>query len=798
MVRFVLAAILLVANGSVYAAPRPVSDAEKAACEAVADHLARGPVAILERLATSSPLLANGKTAALAEIEARIGPRDDARWELRTASEDFATHGAVFRVIFPSGVDDIITFDLKAERGAWRIQTIRTLAEAPPSREKRALLPVATAILVIVVTRKKRSKPLIAIAAGAVLALAAAAFVLTRPKSTQTSAAINVPAAADVGDSFVQLLPLRRALAAGQPLPVIGQFTGDLRDVALMWKAQREIGHASPDKLEQDLYGVSGTDAPLVALLRARVAAADGRDNDATKQYAILRNVEPKSDALWFEEETSSPQDAAIEIVRHAIELKSRDADAYYMFCIHQLINDRQPQALASLQNAMIMKPASRATIVSSGILTILEKAASVIDVSAPDEPRRIDQALSTDPMRVPAETRASASGMFLRLAIGGGRLDIACGTPLAPKGTAIVTGAEMERIEADDALRRVEKANDPKMIEDAIDVLEGQNRWGDILRLTESTWNATPELLLARIRALVRTKSKAEAKALGASTSAKEIVEQMKNPTAVARLAELLAEAGAYDDALAAYRKLQEKKDTPRIARRITQIGLRRTLDMSTETAHTAHFEIHSMPDVPTDIPARIGQTLESELQRLMARFKLTHFRTVRVNVLKWNDFRWSVTGSRYVVGFYDGDLTIPWGTLGFGLSSNSVTTHELTHAVIAQMTNDNAPRWFHEGLAQRMEPPSDEPKPEKTQLCALALLEPMLESSADIADIESAYAQSEAVIRFLEAKYGEQSINKLMAAYRAGTSDADALQALSGKSIPDLDRDFRKWAAR
>lgn len=795
MFRYVIAAILVVANCALHAAPRPVSDAEKAACEAVADHLVRGPVAILERLATTSPLLANGKTAALAEIEARIGPREDARWELRTASEDFATRGAVFRVIFPSGADDIITFELKAEGGAWRIQSIRTLAEAAPAREKQVLLPIATAILVIVVTRRKRSRSMmIAIAAGVVVALAGAAFVLTRPKAKQAAAE---GASAGTTGSLAELLPVRRALASGQPLPGIGHFTGELRDVALMWKAQRETGRTSSDKLEQDLYAVARTDAPLLALLRARVAAADGRDNEATKQYAILRNLEPKHDGLWFEEERASPQDAAIEIVRHALELKSRDADVYYMFCIHQLINDRQPQALASLQNAMIMKPASRETIVSSGILTILEKAAAVIDVSAPDEPRRVDPALSTNPMRIPSGMQATASGMFLRLTAGGGRLDIACGTPLAPPGTTVLSGEEMERVEADDALRRVEKASDPKMLEDAIDVLEAQNRWGDILRLTENAANATPDLLLARIRALVRTKSKAEAKALGTSAAGREIVEQMKNPAAVARLAELLAEAGAYDDALAAYRKLQDRKDSPRIARRITQVGLRRTLDMSTETAHTAHFEIHSMPDVPTDIPARIGQQLESELQRLMARFRLAHFRTVRVNVLKWNDFRWQVTGSRYVVGFYDGDLTIPWGTLGFGLSSNSVTTHELTHAVIAQMTNDNAPRWFHEGVAQRMEPPSDEPPPEKTQLCALALLEPMLESSADIADIESAYAQSEAVVRFLEARYGEQSLNKLMAAYRAGTSDADALRTLSGKSIPDLDRDFRKWMA-
>jgi hypothetical protein len=405
---------------------------------------------------------------------------------------------------------------------------------------------------------------------------------------------------------------------------------------------------------------------------------------------------------------------------------------------------------------------------------------------------------------------------MFLRLTVGGGHLDVGCGTPIAPAGATVLTGEEMERANADDALRRVDKVNASalttgslqKMIEDAVDVLADQNRWGDILRLTENitakSENISPELLIARVRALVHTKNKAEARMLGTSEAARTVIDRLKNPTTAARMAELLAEAGAYDDALDIYRKLQDVKDSPRIARRITQVGLRRTLDLATETAHTAHFEIHSMPDVPTDIPARIGTQLESELQRLMARFRLGSFRTVRVNVLKWSDFRWQVTGSRYIVGFYDGDLTIPWGTLGFGLSSESVATHELTHAVIAQMTNDNAPRWFHEGVAQRMERIErhenvfDTSGEEKKTLCALALLEPMLNSSGDISEIDSAYVQSQTFVRFLEQRYGEQSLNKLMAAYKAGTSDEHALKALTGKTIPDLDRDFRAWGAK
>src|SRR3954447_15672212 len=95
---------------------RPISDAERAAVAAAADYLSRGPEAIYERLAPKSPLRALSKTAALDEIEVRLGPRAAATWELQTVVPALKDEAAAFSVSFPSGADETVVFEMNGDR----------------------------------------------------------------------------------------------------------------------------------------------------------------------------------------------------------------------------------------------------------------------------------------------------------------------------------------------------------------------------------------------------------------------------------------------------------------------------------------------------------------------------------------------------------------------------------------------------------------------------------------------------------------------------------------------------------
>ncbi|MFZ2493953.1 MAG: hypothetical protein WA208_20930, partial [Thermoanaerobaculia bacterium] len=124
---------------------RPVSEAERAAVQIAVDYLSRGPVAVAERLATSSALSRLPKTEQLAEIETRLGPAKGSRWELQTVVPALKDRMAAFTIAYGSGLDDHVFFDLVNEGGAFRVADIRFLAQRsskPPLFTKAVVAPL--------------------------------------------------------------------------------------------------------------------------------------------------------------------------------------------------------------------------------------------------------------------------------------------------------------------------------------------------------------------------------------------------------------------------------------------------------------------------------------------------------------------------------------------------------------------------------------------------------------------------------------------------------------------------------
>jgi hypothetical protein len=114
------------------AGPRPVSAAEAAAVEIVADFLARGPAAFQERLAGDGGLAALRARDAVAEIEVRTGPPAGARWTLQAVAPSLAERVAVFGVEFPSGLDDVVEVELVERDGRYLVFDLRSHAEPSP------------------------------------------------------------------------------------------------------------------------------------------------------------------------------------------------------------------------------------------------------------------------------------------------------------------------------------------------------------------------------------------------------------------------------------------------------------------------------------------------------------------------------------------------------------------------------------------------------------------------------------------------------------------------------------------
>ncbi len=156
---------------------------------------------------------------------------------------------------------------------------------------------------------------------------------------------------------------------------------------------------------------------------------------------------------------------------------------------------------------------------------------------------------------------------------------------------------------------------------------------------------------------------------------------------------------------------------------------------------------------------------------------------------------------GNDFTLGTtYRGKITVPFAGIGaYPPEIVAILTHELCHAMISQATNDQAPRWFQEGMAQRVEMVGMMRNAfnmyDDSKLLAFSLLDNVMIGSSDPEMIGEGYLVSEAAIRYIEAKYGKAGIAKMLAEYRSGATTDEAIEALSGTNTAEFDRQFRQW---
>jgi hypothetical protein len=314
--------------------------------------------------------------------------------------------------------------------------------------------------------------------------------------------------------------------------------------------------------------------------------------------------------------------------------------------------------------------------------------------------------------------------------------------------------------------------------------------------------------LITLRIWALLRADRDADARALANGAAVEELVSRGTFPGTLLAIGDAIASRGSrgsdsWDISERLYRTIKTPEQQTIVAARLRQLELRRALATNGVTIATQHFDVRHDPTMNPAIASRIGELLEAELARLRQKLtgdSRTEPRRVTVNVFYWDDFREGITGGDHILGLYDGEILFPFGVVNqFKPEIVAIITHELTHAVVAQATADNAPRWFQEGLAQRMElVPHHENAFHETApnvVLPIPLLDAVMENAADDDTMEHGYRVAQTFIRFLESRYGENAIRTLIASFATGKNTEDAIAALTGKSLDAVNRDFREW---
>jgi tetratricopeptide (TPR) repeat protein len=849
-----LAAIgLLTATVVAQAAVRPVSDTERVAVQTAAAYLSRGPEAVYEQLAPSSPLAKLRKEDALAEIETRLGPPAGATWELQTVVPALKDDTVAFNVSFPSGLDDVAIFEMTKEN---RVANLRTLAEPSPvalpfPKEiaiAAATAPVETAegghfaillagILAVVVAvtsafvRREHTNGAKWMLAVAVILLAGAAFLGLKddPRLNFAPAKAGPVASAESYRKIGTLLPLRRTLAAGVgDVDAIYRqvaISGFAKDVASLWKAQYDLQELRLPDVDRALQAFpSPSTTPLAEILRGRLAFYQAKEVDAVVAYERAINLGPGRDGLWIETagalETLGFDERAEGYFKRLAKMGSRNAAVYYSAAMIAAGREHMEDSEEALNTAWTLRPVERANLVQAGVLwnTLRRpKIMEQVQLNAAAEATFASATAGTRAIVLPPDAQPRISGDFLDIHIGQQELEVPGGAGLAPLNTPIVDAGVWARSEQEEALKdfpqlltiahRGGAYTQPLLrlqLVRCANALADHNRWNDLLQLTEGVSgkaeHVPSDVILLRDVALQRADRRVDAVGLLGELAQSPVLKRKNSQRLYAEIGMMLAQLDEYDAAVKLLDRATNARQSSAIDAEVAKIMMNKQLATKYGTVTSPHFVIHYPDNVPQDFAQQMANVMESELKRLQKWVPTPNFRPTVVNMLWWRDFRSTYTGSDFILGFYQGKITVPLaGIPGFIPEAVAILTHELTHAMLAQATNEQAPSWFQEGLAQRTEMVPYKPNAfnmyEDNKLLSVSVLDAVLHGSPDPEMVGEAYVVAQTIIRYIEATYGSAGLAKMIAAYREGATTAEAIQRLSGLSVPDFDIRLRAW---
>src|SRR5262249_3039593 len=160
-------------------------------------------------------------------------------------------------------------------------------------------------------------------------------------------------------------------------------------------------------------------------------------------------------------------------------------------------------------------------------------------------------------------------------------------------------------------------------------------------------------------------------------------------------------------EEALAEWKRAYELRPNEGLKGRIDKLTRERSIDGAYRQSDAAHFTLkYDGEKAGADLGGQILEYLEGEFRTLETRFDHYPLQPIVVILSPHRQFYEATQADSNVAGLYDGKIRVPIGGLQqLNTDAKHVLVHELAHAFIAGKSHGSAPRWLHEGLAQRIE---------------------------------------------------------------------------------------------
>lgn len=158
--------------------------------------------------------------------------------------------------------------------------------------------------------------------------------------------------------------------------------------------------------------------------------------------------------------------------------------------------------------------------------------------------------------------------------------------------------------------------------------------------------------------------------------------------------------------------RAVELRPGEPRLAARLDKIRREIASEADFTRADSGHFTVRFDGDRDDALGRMLLDPLENAWNDLVTELDVLPRQPITVILYTREEFRETTRMGGEVAGLYDGKIRLPVGGLDRvtpGLER--VVRHELVHALLHVKGRGQAPRWLHEGLAQRYEPRNPDP---------------------------------------------------------------------------------------
>jgi len=221
-----------------------------------------------------------------------------------------------------------------------------------------------------------------------------------------------------------------------------------------------------------------------------------------------------------------------------------------------------------------------------------------------------------------------------------------------------------------------------------------------------------------------------------------------------------------------------------------------------------TKNFRIRFHNDEKKALARYLGPTMERAFADMVKRYGFTPKTPVTLELFAdKTDYAVRTVGLPDIgaLGVCFGQVITAMSPATGDINWGMVLWHELGHVFAIQLSNSRVPRWFTEGLSE-YETLIAHPSWRRENDADLygAVLNGTLPSigklnsefmQPDTGAVVVAYFQSAVTIEYLAQTYGFPKIVDALKLYGKGKETPEVLQAITGKTIDELDRDFRKY---